>query len=130
MGAGAAGGGFTAGRPWLIPVDAARAQRGRAGRDPASQLELARALLELRPRLGPGVQMLEASVGVLAFARGAGHVVAINTTDAPRPLAAVAADPLIETQAGALRDGYLAAGTAVVLSATRGEAGLVTSDTG
>ena len=97
--------GFTTGEPWLIPVDPReRSVAAQAGR-PRLAARAYRACWSCARGSGQGVQMLEASVGVLAFARGAGHVVAINTTDAPRPLAAVAADLLIETQAGALATG-------------------------
>ena len=78
-----ASGGFSAGEPWLEPIDAQErsvaAQRG----DQASLLELYRQLIALRPRLGHGIQVLDAADGVVAYARGDEHVVALNFGAAP-----------------------------------------------
>jgi alpha-glucosidase len=78
-----ASGGFTDGEPWLAPVDPQErnvaAQRG----DPASLLELYRALIALRPALGRGIRLLAAAEGVVAYERGDSHVIALNFGDAP-----------------------------------------------
>jgi alpha-glucosidase len=78
-----AGGGFTAGRPWLPLVDPERRnvedQRGDSG----SLLELYRRLLALRRTLGHGFRLVDAEPGVVAFERG-GHTVAVNTSAEPR----------------------------------------------
>jgi alpha-glucosidase len=90
-------GGFTTGTPWLAPVDAPeRNVAGQSG-DPDSVLELYRRLIALRPSLGPGLRMLDAEEGVVAYARG-DHVVAINTTAAALPSPAPGA-PLLSTVA-------------------------------
>jgi len=77
-------GGFSEGEPWLPVVDPAERNVADQRGDPDSMLELYRALIALRPRLGPGVGTLEASSGVLSFARGE-HLVEVNTTAEPKP---------------------------------------------
>jgi alpha-glucosidase len=76
-------GGFTAGTPWLPPVDprerSVEAQRD----DPGSPLSFYRRLIELRRSLGRGFRLLDAEPGVLAYERG-NHGVAVNTTPEPR----------------------------------------------
>jgi alpha-glucosidase len=76
--------GFTTGTPWLEPVDAPQRNIADQTGDAASVLEHYRRLIALRPALGPGLRMLDAADGVVAFARGE-HVVAVNTTSEPRP---------------------------------------------
>jgi alpha-glucosidase len=75
-------GGFTSGEPWLpygdliVNVEA----------DPPI-LRLHRALLALRREFaGAGYRTLHARDGVLAYARGDRHAVALNLTGEPRPL--------------------------------------------
>jgi len=110
--------GFTTGEPWLAPVDplerSIAAQAGAAG----SLLELYRELIALRPRLGAGIELLDAPAGVLAYARGA-HLVAVNTS--ARPLAVPArGEVVLESERGACADGLLAGGGGVVLLAGAG----------
>jgi alpha-glucosidase len=70
-------GGFTDGEPWLpaTPVDggAVDAQE----RDPGSLLRLYRDLIALRRDLAPGLELLDAAEGVLAYRRGE-HLIALN----------------------------------------------------
>jgi alpha-glucosidase len=104
--------GFTTGTPWLAPVDAAeRNVAGQAG-DPAGLLALYRELIALRPALGPGLELLEAAPGVLAYARG-DHTVAVNTTDRAQP--APAGKAVLESSHRALQDDTLAPHAAAVM---------------
>jgi alpha-glucosidase len=99
--------GFTNGDPWLVPVDpdarSVAAQRG----DPDSLFELYRALIALRPRLGAGIRMLGAADGVLAYARGDDHVVALNLAAEERP-APAHGEVVLATAPDAVRAGALA----------------------
>jgi alpha-glucosidase len=78
-------GGFSDAEAWLAPVDpeerSVAAQRGDAG----SLLELYRRLIALRPQLGRGLRMLDASDGVVAYMRGDDHLVALNFSDEAAP---------------------------------------------
>jgi alpha-glucosidase len=103
---GSPGGGFSAGEPWLPPVDPAERNVEAQREDPASELALTRELIALRRELGEGFELLEAAEGVVAYRRGGGTV-AINTTAEPRPVP-LRGEPRLETAAGALRDGELA----------------------
>jgi glycosidase len=76
--------GFTEGVPWLAPVDPAERSVSAQLDEPGSLLHLYRELISLRPSLGPGLEMLDAADGVVAFRRGS-HVVAVNTRSEPRP---------------------------------------------
>jgi glycosidase len=78
-------GGFTAGTPWLPTVDPRARNVAAQEDDPASLLALHRRAIALRRELGPGLRFLDAADGVLAYERGADHVVALNTADGPRP---------------------------------------------
>lgn len=78
-------GGFTSGTPWLPAIAVAGGGVAAQERDPGSTLMLYRDLVRLRRRLGPGLAFVEAADGVLAFLRGAEHLVALNTTAEPRP---------------------------------------------
>jgi glycosidase len=100
-------GGFTTGDPWLPLVDPQRRSVAAQRDDPASMLSLVRELIALRRELGDGFELLDAAEGVVAFRRGA-HTVAINTTPQPLP-APIAGEPRIQTTAGALDGGTLAA---------------------
>jgi len=92
-------GGFTAGTPWLPAVDPAERNVADLGRDPDSLLNLYRGLIQLRPSLGSGFELLEAAPGVVAYVRG-DHVVALNTTAEPRP-APPAGELVLATHPGA-----------------------------
>jgi alpha-glucosidase len=107
-----ANGGFTAGGPWLPAVDPAERNVQAQRDDPSSMLSFVRVLIELRRTLGDGFRLLDAAPGVLAYARG-DHAVALNTTAEPKP-APVAGDVVLETDAGALRQGTLAPHSGVV----------------
>ncbi len=115
-------GGFTTGDPWLAPVDPLERSVAAQSGDAQSDLELTRALIALRPRLGSGIRLLDAAPGLLAFARGDEHVVVINTTERPVPFSA-GADPVVETHPGALRDGRIAGHAAVVCGPPAGAVG-------
>ena len=47
-----------------------------------------RALIGLRRELGPGFELLDSEPGALAYTRGGGYVIALNTTDAALPMTA------------------------------------------
>jgi alpha-glucosidase len=74
-------GGFTTGEPWLPYGDLAINVEA----EPPI-LRLHRALLALRRGIDGAYRTLHASGGVLAYARGARHAVALNLTGEPRPL--------------------------------------------
>ncbi len=103
---GSPGGAFSSGTPWLAPVDPGERNVEAQRHDPGSMLALVRELIALRRELGDGFELLEAAAGVVAYRRG-DHVVAVNTTDEPRP-APVRGEPRLETADGALRGGTLA----------------------
>ena len=75
-------GGFTTGDPWLPYGDLAV----NADDDPLAMLALYRALLRLRRDIDGPYRTLHAADGVLAYARGDRHAVALNLTGEPRPL--------------------------------------------
>ena len=64
-----------------MPGGAVATQEG----DPASLLRLYRDLIALRRTLGDGIELLDAPEGVLAYRRGAGHLVALNLTSEESP---------------------------------------------
>jgi alpha-glucosidase len=99
-------GGFTSATPWLPLVDPGSRNVQGQGDDPRSTLSLVRELIELRRELGPGLQLLDAPPGVLAYGRGE-HVVVINATAEPSP-APVASEVVMATEEGALSEGMLA----------------------
>ncbi len=79
-------GGFSTGEPWLPAIEVAGGGVATQERDPDSVLALYRDLIALRRDLEPGLEFgLDAAAGegVLAYGRGAGHVVAINLGDGP-----------------------------------------------
>ncbi len=95
-------GGFTDGEPWLPYGDLAVNAEG-----PNSMLELHRRLIALRREFAEeDYRTLHADDGVLAYARGDGHAVALNLTGEPRPLP-VAGELVLSTHldggAGVLR---------------------------
>jgi alpha-glucosidase len=99
-------GGFTSGEPWLPAVDPEHTNVEAQRDDPRSMLSLVRDLLTQRRLLGPGLELLDAAPGVVAYARG-DHAVAINTTGEERP-APLGGDVVLETEPGAVRGGSLA----------------------
>jgi alpha-glucosidase len=105
-------GGFTTGTPWLPLVDPGERNVQDQQGDPHSMLSLVRELIELRRELSPGLRMLDAAPGVVAYARGE-HVVALNSTAEPRP-APVGSKVAIATEPEALSAGTLAAHAGVV----------------
>lgn len=105
-------GGFTRGEPWLPVLDAAEHNVEAQRDDDGSTLRLARELIALRRELAPGLTLVDAAPGVLAFRRGE-HMVAINTTAEPRP-APAGGEAVIETRPGALAAGTLAPHAGVV----------------
>jgi alpha-glucosidase len=72
--------GFTAGEPWLAPVDPAARNVADQRGAPDSLFSLYRALLALRRTLHGPVRFLRAPAGALAFARGE-HRVVLNLSD-------------------------------------------------
>ena len=78
-------------------------------------LTLVRRLIRAAASWSGAVELLDADPGVVAFPRGA-HVVLINTTAEPRPVARHARGACRDP-AGALRDGTLAAHAGVLATA-------------
>ncbi|MDX6681759.1 MAG: alpha-glucosidase [Solirubrobacteraceae bacterium] len=78
-------GGFTDGEPWLPAIDVAGGAVAAQLADPGSVLALYRDLIALRGELGEGLEFVDATGGVLAYRRGAAHLVAVNLCDEPRP---------------------------------------------
>jgi hypothetical protein len=77
-----ADGGFTTGEPWLPYGDLAVNVAARP-----SMLRLHRALIAVRREFVEApYRTLHADDGVLAYARGDGHAIALNLTGEPRPL--------------------------------------------
>jgi glycosidase len=96
-------GGFTDGEPWLPYGDLAV----NAEADPPL-LRLHRALLALRREFAEAdYRTLHAGDGVLAYARGEHHAVALNLTGEPRPLP-VRGERLLSTHLDAGGDGLRA----------------------
>jgi alpha-glucosidase len=106
-------GGFTTGTPWLPVLDFEQRNVADQRKDPGSLVTFARELFSLRPRLGHGLRLLDAAAGVLAYRRG-DDVVALNTTNEPRP-APAAGELVLETEPGALRGGALGAHAGAVM---------------
>ena len=78
-------GGFTTGEPWLPATPVEGGAVDTQERNPASLLHLYRDLVALRRTLGDGMELLDAPEGVLAYRRGADHVVALNLAPEERP---------------------------------------------
>jgi alpha-glucosidase len=106
-------GGFSAGEPWLAPVDPGRRNVAAQRADPGSLLWLYRRLIAVRRELAGGLAILDAPPGVLAFARGA-HAIAINFTGAPAS-APVKGELVLSTEPGAPSPGRLRAGEGVIV---------------
>jgi alpha-glucosidase len=109
---GSPNGGFTIGTPWLTPVDPAERNVAAQSADPSSTLALFKRLVQLRRELEPALELLDSHPDVLAFRRGR-HTIAINTATEPRS-APLAGSSVLETLAGAVRDGTLAGHAAAV----------------
>ncbi|MFL5868680.1 MAG: alpha-amylase family glycosyl hydrolase [Thermoleophilaceae bacterium] len=67
---GSASGGFTTGEPWLPLVDPAERNVEQQAADPGSLLSLFRDLIAGRRELAPGIRLVDAEPGVLAYERG------------------------------------------------------------
>jgi len=80
-------GGFTAAEatPWLPAIEVDGGGVAQQATQPDSVLSLYRDLIAVRRTLGAGLEFVEAADGVLAYRRGAHHLVAINMAGAPRP---------------------------------------------
>ncbi len=79
-----AGGGFSAGEPWLEPGDVSACNVADQEGDRGSVLWLYRDLIALRRKLAPGLRFVDSDDAVLAFRRGE-LLVALNLGDAPAP---------------------------------------------
>jgi alpha-glucosidase len=92
-------GGFSTAEPWLpaIAVDGGGVAEQRADR--TSLLWLYKDLIAIRRTLGPGLELLDADEGVVAYRRGDDHLVALNL--APDERAAPAAGALLRHTHGA-----------------------------
>jgi alpha-glucosidase len=77
-------GGFTTGTPWLPAAPVQGGAVDAQERDPSSMLHLYRDLIGLRRTLAPGLELLDAPEGVLAYRRGE-HLVALNLAADERP---------------------------------------------
>jgi alpha-glucosidase len=83
---GAPHGGFTTGAPWLPAIEVDGGGVAAQEHEPDSVLALYRDLIALRRTLAPGLEFVDdVAGGVLAYRRGADHLVAINASDEPRP---------------------------------------------
>jgi alpha-glucosidase len=79
-------GGFTDGEPWLPAIAVEGGAVAAQKEDPDSVLALYRDLIAARRSLGDGLEFLDdVDDGVLAYRRGAGHLVALNVSGEPRP---------------------------------------------
>jgi alpha-glucosidase len=105
-------GGFTAGKPWLPPVDPTKRNVEAQRDDPESLLQFYRRLIELRRTLGGQFRLLDSAPGVLSFERG-GHAVAINTTAEPQAAPRMG-EVVFATHAGALESDVIAAHGGVI----------------
>jgi len=92
-------GGFTTGEPWLPVVDVPGGGVAEQRADPGSVLHLYRDLIAVRRTLGPGLTLVDADEGVVAYRRGEDHLVAVNLAPEARP--APAAGTLLRHTHGA-----------------------------
>jgi alpha-glucosidase len=99
-------GGFTTGDPWLPAVDPQEVNVADERDDPDSLLTLHRALIALRDELEGGIEFLDADEDVLAYRRGASHVVVLNLGTEERALPAQG-DVALATEAGAADQGRI-----------------------
>jgi glycosidase len=110
---GSPSGGFSAGTPWLPPVDPERRNVEAQRDDPESMLSFVRELISVRRELGEGFELLDSDADVIAFRRGR-HVVAVNVAAEPRSAPPELGSVVVATRERALDDGKLAASAAVV----------------
>ena len=78
-------GGFTTGDPWLPAIGVPGGGVAEQREDPGSILHLYRDLIAIRRTLGPGLELVDAADGVVAFRRGSEHLVALNLADGNCP---------------------------------------------
>jgi alpha-glucosidase len=111
-------GGFTTGEPWLPDVEVPGGGVAEQREDRTSLLWLYKDLIALRRELGPGLELVEADEGVVAYRRGTEHLVALNLAAEPRP--APRAGRLLRHTHGATGNApeNLAAGEGFVANAT------------
>jgi alpha-glucosidase len=95
-------GGFTTGEPWLPALDVPGGGVAQQREDRGSLLWLYKDLIALRRGLGGGLELLDGDDGVIAFRRGAEHVVALNLAGEERP--APAAGTMLRHTHGATGD--------------------------
>jgi alpha-glucosidase len=107
--------GFSTRQPWL-PVIAERRHVSAQRRDPGSLLSLYRAAIALRPALGPGVELLPAEEGVLAYRRGE-FAVALNLCERPCD-SGLAGEVVLSTREG-VDPGRLEAGDGAAIRLAR-----------
>ena len=112
-------GGFTAGDPWLAPVDPESRNADSEAADEGSVLNLFRRLIELRREIDGDPVRVSSPANTLVFDRGR-HRVAINLGDGPATVALPeGATVVLETAAGAARaatDGVEIDGHAAVVT--------------
>ena len=92
-------GGFSTADPWLPAIDVPGGGVAQQREDRASLLWLYKDLIAIRRTLGPGLTLLEADEGVVAYRRGDEHLVVLNL--APGERAAPAAGTLLRHTHGA-----------------------------
>jgi alpha-glucosidase len=78
-------GGFTAGTPWLPPIDPDVRSVEMQEHDSDSILWLYRRMIELRGELGPGLRFLDSPPGTVVLERGE-HLVAVNFGEGTAPV--------------------------------------------
>jgi alpha-glucosidase len=106
------GGGFTTGEPWLPLAGPQQLSVASGLGRPGSMLELHRELIVLRRELRGGLSEVNATEGVLSFARGE-HRVAVNLGDEPCRHDTTG-HIVLGTHPGEHRDGSLAPGEGVI----------------
>jgi alpha-glucosidase len=110
---GSPSGGFSAGAPWLAPLDPQRRNVEAQREDPRSTLRLVRDLIALRRELGQGFELLPSAPGVLAYRRG-DHVIALNSTNERLPAPGELGETLLATSERAREGGNLLPNAGVV----------------
>ncbi|CAA9526410.1 MAG: GH13_23 / GH13_30 / GH13_17 / GH13 / GH13_ 31 / GH13_40 / GH13_36 / GH13_29 / GH13_16 / GH13 _35 / GH13_20 / GH13_4 / GH13_2 / GH13_1 / GH13 _34 / GH13_21 / GH13_19 / GH13_37 [uncultured Solirubrobacteraceae bacterium] len=84
-------GGFSDATPWLPAACPPGGGVAQQDAEPTSALHLYRDLVALRRSLGPGLELVDAADGVIAFRRGDDHLVALNLSSEERPAPAAGA---------------------------------------
>jgi len=115
-------GGFTsADEPWLPAIEVAGGAVATQRADPDSLLSLYKDLIAIRAELGGELTFISAQGGVLAYRRGADHVVAINLSEyelaAPAVSRIVRATHARDHPAGSAAPGRLRPGEGFVATA-------------